>query len=75
MRCEDVLIRLWEYLDQELASKEATILRAHLRECPHCRPAYCCDRAFLELLARQRSRCGAPSRLLLTVGRLGKEFS
>jgi len=67
MRCEDVLIRLWEYLDQELASEEASGVQAHLEDCSDCRPAYCCDRAFLELLARQRSRCSAPSRLMFTV--------
>lgn len=67
MRCEDVLTRLWEYLDQELASEEASGVQAHLKDCPDCRPAYCCDRAFLELLARQRSGCRAPSHLMFTV--------
>jgi mycothiol system anti-sigma-R factor len=67
MRCEDVLSRLWEYLDQELASEEASRVRAHLKDCPDCRPAYCCDRAFLELLSRQRSRCSAPVGLVFTV--------
>lgn len=67
MNCEEVLIRLWEYLDQELAPEEAAVVRAHLRRCPECHPAYCCDRAFLELLARQRSRCTAPAGLLRLV--------
>ncbi|MBA3445553.1 MAG: zf-HC2 domain-containing protein [Gemmatimonadales bacterium] len=60
MRCEDALFRLWEFLDQELGPDEATAVRSHLTSCPHCNTAYCCDRAFLELLARQRSRCAAP---------------
>lgn len=67
MRCEDVLIRLWEYLDEELGPEEAEVIRAHVGTCPHCHPANCCDRAFLALLARQRSRCSAPSRLVMRV--------
>jgi hypothetical protein len=57
MECEAVLFRLWEYLDEELGPKEAEAVRAHLRQCRECYPAFCCDRAFLELLARQRNRC------------------
>ena len=67
MRCEEVLIRLWEYLDDELAPEEVEMVKAHLTGCPRCHPAYCCDRAFLALLARQRSRCTAPARLWLRV--------
>jgi mycothiol system anti-sigma-R factor len=67
MRCEEVLIRLWEYLDEELTAEEAERVKGHLRSCPRCHPAYCCDRAFLELLARQRGRCTAPFSLLAWV--------
>lgn len=69
MRCEEVLVSLWEYLDEELSPEEAEGVRAHLRGCPHCHPAYCCDRAFLELLARQRRRCSAPATLVMRVTR------
>lgn len=67
MRCEEVLLRLWEYLDEELSPEEVELVQAHLRGCPRCHPAYCCDRAFLELLARQRSSCTAPVSLLTVV--------
>jgi anti-sigma factor (TIGR02949 family) len=65
MECEEVLIRLWEYLDQELGPEEAQSVREHLYSCIGCRPAYQCDRAFLALLARQRTACRAPRSLAL----------
>ena len=67
MRCEEVLIRLLEYLDDELTPEEVEGIRGHLEGCRRCHPAYCCDRAFLALLARQRSQCTAPTRLLWRV--------
>jgi mycothiol system anti-sigma-R factor len=67
MECKDVLIRLWEYLDEELGPEEAEAVQAHLRECLGCYPAYCCDRALLELLARQRLTCSAPVALVWSV--------
>jgi anti-sigma factor RsiW len=67
MKCEEVLIRLWEYLDEELAPEEAVAVKSHLRDCGRCHPAYCCDRAFLELLARQRDRCSASHALGVSV--------
>jgi mycothiol system anti-sigma-R factor len=70
MRCEEVLVRLWEYLDEELAPEEVEKVKMHLKGCPRCHPAYCCDRALLELLARQRARCTAPANLATWVRNL-----
>jgi mycothiol system anti-sigma-R factor len=67
MECKQVLARLWEYLDQELGPEEAYVIGAHLEDCAGCYPAYCCNRAFLQLLARQRHMCTAPSRLRVAV--------
>ncbi len=67
MRCEEVLIRLWEYLDEELPPVEVGMVKLHLRGCPRCYPAYCCDRAFLKLLARQRATCSAPPALVTSL--------
>jgi predicted anti-sigma-YlaC factor YlaD len=67
MECEAALVLLWEYLDEELGSEEAQAVGSHVSLCPRCRPAYCCDRAFLELLARQRNQCSAPSTLVISV--------
>jgi len=67
MECEEVLIRLWEYLDQELGPKEAKAVRDHLDGCTGCYPAFGCGRALLRVLARQRANCGAPPGLVQAV--------
>lgn len=67
MKCEAVLVLLWEYLDEELGSEEAEVVRLHVSQCPRCQPACCCDRAFLNLLARQRARCSAPAPLVASI--------
>jgi anti-sigma factor (TIGR02949 family) len=64
MECEEVLNRLWEYLDRELEPDESADVAAHLNRCSECYPAYCCDRAFLELLAGLRAGCRAPAALV-----------
>jgi anti-sigma factor (TIGR02949 family) len=69
MECEEVLIRLWEYLDQELGPEEADSVGKHLNGCSRCHPAYCCDRALLALLARQRNSCSTPPSLVVRVRR------
>ena len=67
MECEEVLIRLWEYLDQELGPKEAAAVRDHLDSCPGCYPAFGCSRALLRVLARQRMSCAAPAELVQSI--------
>jgi predicted anti-sigma-YlaC factor YlaD len=67
MECEEVLIRLWEYLDQELGPEETQSVGEHLYDCNRCRPACQCDQAFLDLLARQRTSCTAPPSLAVWV--------
>ena len=63
MECDEVILRLWEYLDQELDPEDGIEVKAHLDRCPDCYPAYRCDRAFLDLLARLRSSCLTPATL------------
>ncbi|MFL5402525.1 MAG: zf-HC2 domain-containing protein [Gemmatimonadales bacterium] len=67
MECEAVLFRLWEYLDRQVGPEEAVSIQVHLSGCPDCYPAYCCDRALLQLLSRQRTRCSAPAALIAAV--------
>jgi mycothiol system anti-sigma-R factor len=64
MECAEVSERLWEYLDGELAAKEAAAVASHVDRCPRCGPHYQCDRAFLVVVVRSLSRpCPAPRRL------------
>jgi mycothiol system anti-sigma-R factor len=67
MECEQVVARLWEYLDHQLGPEEARLLQAHLRWCAWCHGAYRCDREFLRMLARQRTVCRAPVALGLRI--------
>ena len=56
MECREVIERLWEYLDGELAAEEAAAVAAHLAGCPTCGPRCRCDRAFLLLIVRSADR-------------------
>jgi anti-sigma factor (TIGR02949 family) len=68
MECPEVTERLWEYLDGELAAKEANAVAVHLSGCPHCRPHYRCDRAFLLVVVRSLTRpCAVPPGLRAAV--------
>jgi len=64
MECPEVARRLWEYLDDELAAKEARAIERHLAGCRACDARCRRARAFLACLARGLSRhCQAPERL------------
>jgi Putative zinc-finger len=67
MECKEVLFRLWEYLDEELGPEEAMAVTTHMSHCQTCYPAYCWDRSFLDLLARQREVCSAPAALIVSI--------
>jgi mycothiol system anti-sigma-R factor len=77
MTCEDVLTRLWEYLDEELAPEEVRALGVHLGGCSECHGAFCCDRAFLSMISRLRCvRAPAPlTRAVLTQLSIGSSAS
>jgi anti-sigma factor (TIGR02949 family) len=56
MECSEITDRLWEYLDGELAAKEASAVDDHLAGCLRCRRHHTCDRSFLLLVVRALSR-------------------
>ena len=61
--CATVLDHLWEFLDAELSAEDLAAIAHHVALCTPCRTAAGFDRAFLELLRRQR-RGTAPAHLL-----------
>ena len=68
MECSEITERLWQYLDGELAAKEAAAVHGHLADCSCCRGHHRCDRAFLLLVSRALSHpCVAPRSLHLAI--------
>ena len=51
LNCEEVLKKLFDYIDFELDSDDAQLLEMHLRDCRHC-----FDRVEFERLLKNRMR-------------------
>lgn len=58
--CDEVLARLWEFIDHELTPDNADRIRQHLAVCAHCLPQYAFQRAFVVFLRRQREAPAPP---------------
>ncbi len=52
MPCDQVISKLWEYLDGALDEARAGKIREHLEMCARCLPQYNFELAFLALLKR-----------------------
>jgi len=52
MPCDEVLARLWEYIDGELDQQAMEELRGHLDLCECCFPQYDFHQAFKALVRR-----------------------
>ncbi len=50
--CDQVISKLWEYLDGALDEARARKIREHLEMCARCLPQYNFELAFLALLKR-----------------------
>jgi anti-sigma factor (TIGR02949 family) len=50
--CDQVVDRLWEYIDGELSDGDASRMRMHLDECARCFPHYDFQRTYRESVAR-----------------------
>ena len=60
--CDDTARLIWEFLDDELTSRDAARVRMHLRECASCRAVVRFERTFLRALrAALCARLGEPS--------------
>lgn len=60
MKCEEVLDRLFDYLDGELPDPESEQVKAHLEACKACYPRAEFERAFLDALSRAKSGESCP---------------
>jgi mycothiol system anti-sigma-R factor len=60
--CDQVVAKLWEYLDRELAEGTAAQVQQHLEVCGRCFPQYDFQRAYREYL-RQVQRESVPPEL------------
>jgi len=63
--CRGVMEQLWDYLDGELPPERMKELADHLAVCQRCYPQYRFQFAFLEGLARERTRIPGPSEELV----------
>jgi len=63
MSCDDVMARLWEFLDGEMPEDERQALKRHLEVCGRCFPVYDFQRAYLEYTRQLATRAIAPSAL------------
>lgn len=54
--CDQVISRLWEYIDGELTEESADKVRAHLDICSRCFPQYDFQRAFKEFTRRSAQK-------------------
>ncbi len=51
--CDSVAVRLWDFVDGELPSREMAQVDAHLEDCERCFPVYRFRKAFQEFLRCQ----------------------
>jgi anti-sigma factor (TIGR02949 family) len=63
IRCEEALMRLWEFLDGALPAEEGAAVKKHLDICHRCFPKYDFQRAYFEYMRRMREHEIAPDRL------------
>jgi anti-sigma factor (TIGR02949 family) len=54
--CDQVIAKLWEFVDGELNEEQAETVRAHLDICGRCFPQYNFQRAYKEFIRRSRDQ-------------------
>jgi mycothiol system anti-sigma-R factor len=52
MPCEEVIRRVWDFLDDEIDAGRRERIRAHLALCDHCRDQYTFEGSFLRSVGR-----------------------
>ena len=61
--CEEVLEKLYEYLDGELELVESEEMARHFEMCANCYPALAFEKSFLEALERTQRGTATPEPL------------
>lgn len=61
MPCDQVMNRLWAFIDGELPPDEEQAVRAHLEICGRCFPQYDWDRAYSRFMRNAADRMTDPS--------------
>lgn len=54
--CDQVIIRLWEYIDGELDEQSSAEVAAHLEMCARCFPHYDFQKTYKEFLRQTAQR-------------------
>jgi anti-sigma factor (TIGR02949 family) len=61
MPCDQVMERLWDFIDGELPPEEEQAVREHLAMCGRCFPQYDWDRAYARFMHSVSARMSNPS--------------
>ncbi len=65
--CSEVLLRVFEYIDQEMSPDDYARIQAHLNECAECMSAYERDLLLKALVRRSCGRERAPDALRVSI--------
>lgn len=68
--CDEVVERLYHYLDRELSDAEVAEVQRHLDACPPCRDRFTFEENVLRLVRTCARRLSAPPSLVEKVRRL-----
>jgi anti-sigma factor (TIGR02949 family) len=60
MPCDQVMERLWDFIDGELPPEEELAVQAHLEMCGRCFPQYDWDRAYARFMHSASVRMANP---------------
>ena len=55
--CDKVIVRLWEYIDEELPGESSEAVEEHLEFCARCFPEYDFQRAYKEFVRQTANQC------------------
>jgi len=61
--CAEVLLHLWDYLDDQITAEGADRLRAHIAACPTCESYELYQTCYLEAVKKLRTELAAPGAL------------